>query len=59
VDSYEYLKNSLIALFEVPESLQLAKNRVLQILNFWHVKGKVMQQDESFLCPFLVNPFSF
>jgi hypothetical protein len=41
VESYDYLKNSLVALFEVPDSLQLAKNRILQILNFWHVKGKV------------------
>jgi hypothetical protein len=41
VEAYEYVKNQLIALFQAPTSLQLAKNRINQILEFWHSRGKV------------------
>jgi hypothetical protein len=59
VDCYQYLKNSLIALFEVPDSLPLVKNRILQISNFWHVKGKVKSHNPIclFLAVYLI--FSF
>jgi hypothetical protein len=41
LESYERLKDSLIPLFENPESLPTAKQKISQVLDFWRVKGKV------------------
>jgi hypothetical protein len=46
VDSFIYLKNSLITLFETPDSLHLVKQRILQILQFWNSQGKVSRVDD-------------
>jgi hypothetical protein len=41
VEAFNYVKNSIVAMLQSPDSLQLARDRIHQILQFWHVKGKV------------------
>ncbi len=43
VEAYNYVKNSIVAMLQSPDSLQLARDRIHQILQFWHVKGKVRE----------------
>jgi hypothetical protein len=55
VEAYEYVKTQLMAMFQSPDSLQLAKDRINQILEFWHVRGKMIR-NERFTSVFSLPP---
>lgn len=44
VQAFEYIKNSLVAMFESGET-QIARSKINQILEYWHIKGKSVRNE--------------
>lgn len=45
VEAWEYIRTSLVAMFQAPDMLNSARERIAQIMAFWQAKGKTIRNE--------------